>query len=57
MGTEHRDGAWSVSGGRGTLVRRSGLERRKQIKTVAVTGEQIVCEDALLTLTRALGVF
>lgn len=57
MGTEQDDGAWPMSGGRGTLARRSGLERREQIKTAAITGEQIFCEGALLTLARALRVF
>lgn len=57
MGTEQDDGAWPMSGGRGTLARRSGLERREQIKTAAITGEQTFCEGALLTLARALRVF
>ena len=57
MGTEHHDGAWSVSAGRGTLAGRSGLERKEQIKIAAMTGEQIFHEDALLTLARALRVF
>lgn len=57
MGTEHHDGAWSVSGGRGTLAGRSGLERKEQIKIAAMIGEQIFHGDALPTLARALRVF
>ena len=41
----------------GDPARRSGLERKEQIKIEAMIGEQIFHGDALPTLARALRVF